>query len=99
MQHTPKQLAALVASRGYLRIVDHKNYNPRLIEFLTSAAWVGDFDSGHWTKYASAAFVRLPGLGTPMGTGVVAFADHTAAESAVRSRVGAARIHSPGQVP
>lgn len=34
-------LEALVASRGYLKIVDHGNYNPRLIEFLTSTAWVG----------------------------------------------------------
>ena len=38
----PRQhLASLVASRGYLLIVDHKNYNPRLIEFLTSVTWVG----------------------------------------------------------
>ncbi len=34
-------LASLVASRAYIQIVDHGNYNPRLIEFLTSVAWVG----------------------------------------------------------
>lgn len=33
---------ALVMGRGYLRIVDHKNYNPRLIEYLTDSHWVGE---------------------------------------------------------
>ena len=31
----------LVVKRGYVRIVDHENYNPRLVEYLTSLAWVG----------------------------------------------------------
>lgn len=35
-------LDALVAKRGYVQIVDHKNYNPRLIEYLTDSAWIGD---------------------------------------------------------
>lgn len=35
-------LDALVAKRGYVQIVDHKNYNPRLIEYLTDKAWIGD---------------------------------------------------------
>jgi hypothetical protein len=35
-------LEALVANRGYVQIVDHKNYNPRLIEYLTDSAWIGD---------------------------------------------------------
>ena len=43
-------LDSLVASRGYLQIVDHKNYNPRLIEFLTSAAWVGATPSDEYLK-------------------------------------------------
>ena len=64
-----------------------------------SAAWVGDFDNGRWTKYASAAFVRVPGLGTPMGTGVVAFADHMAAESAARSRAGASLLPPTVRTP
>lgn len=34
-------LENLVANRGYVKIVDHGNYNPRLIEYLTSATWVG----------------------------------------------------------
>lgn len=35
-------LEALVAKRGYLQIVDHKNYNPRLIEYLTDIVWIGN---------------------------------------------------------
>lgn len=38
----PRQhLERFVASKGYVKIVDHKNYNPRLVEYLTSAIWVG----------------------------------------------------------
>jgi hypothetical protein len=41
-------LTALIASRGYLQIVDHPNYNPRLIEYLTSTEWVGDTPSENY---------------------------------------------------
>ena len=34
-------LEGLVAKRGYLRIVDHRNYNPRLIQYLTDLTWIG----------------------------------------------------------
>jgi len=34
-------LEALVTKRGYIQIVDHKNYNPRLIQFLTDLSWIG----------------------------------------------------------
>ncbi len=34
-------LESLIGKRGYVQIVDHHNYNPRLIEYLTSAPWVG----------------------------------------------------------
>jgi len=47
----PRQyLGSLVTSRGYLRIVDHKNYNPRLIESLTSATWVGSSPSEQYLE-------------------------------------------------
>ena len=36
---------SLIAERGYLRIVDHENYNPRLIEYLTNLAWIGETPS------------------------------------------------------
>lgn len=38
----PRQhLEVFVASRGYIKVVEHGNYNPRLIESLTSSALVG----------------------------------------------------------
>jgi hypothetical protein len=33
-------LETLVAKRGYIKIVDHMNYNPRLIEYLTDLTWI-----------------------------------------------------------
>ena len=33
-------LDTLVSKRGYVQIVDHSNYNPRLIEYLTDPAWI-----------------------------------------------------------
>ena len=42
----PRQhLESLVAKRGYVRIIDHKNYNPRLIQYLTDVAWIGEMRS------------------------------------------------------
>jgi hypothetical protein len=41
-------LEALVAKRGYVLVVDHKNYNPRLIEYLTDAAWIGEVSSSDY---------------------------------------------------
>lgn len=32
----------LIGIKGYLKIVDHKNYNPRLIKHLTDSLWIGD---------------------------------------------------------
>lgn len=49
-------LVALVESRGYFQIVDHENYNPRLIEYLTSAIWVGNTSP---EKYLSLFLANL----------------------------------------
>ncbi len=43
-------LEALVKKRGYLRIVDHRNYNPRLIEYLTDVMWIGEIDSVNYLE-------------------------------------------------
>jgi len=43
-------LEALVAKRGYVQIVDHENYNPRLIEYLTDSAWIGDIPPTDYLK-------------------------------------------------
>jgi hypothetical protein len=44
-------LEELVAKRGYIKIVDHKNYNPRLIEYLTDPAWIGAISSHDYLAY------------------------------------------------
>jgi hypothetical protein len=45
----PRQhVRSLVANRGYLQIVDHANYNPRLVEFLTSATWFANTPSNEY---------------------------------------------------
>ena len=41
-------LESLITNRGYVKIVDHANYNPRLIEHLTSAVWVGETPSAQY---------------------------------------------------
>jgi hypothetical protein len=43
-------LEALVAKRGYVQVVDHKNYNPRLIEYLTDLAWLGEISSSEYLE-------------------------------------------------
>jgi Novel STAND NTPase 3/Restriction endonuclease len=53
-------LAALVAKRGYLRIVDHPNYNPRLIQYLTDSTWIGE------TKSADYLGLFLSNLDNPV---------------------------------
>lgn len=47
----PRQhLESLVAKRGYVRIIDHKNYNPRLIQYLTDVAWIGETPSSGYLE-------------------------------------------------
>lgn len=41
-------LKSLVDKRGYVKIVDHENYNPRLIEYLTDLAWIGETPSAQY---------------------------------------------------
>lgn len=38
----------LVSKQGHVRIIDHKNYNPRLIEYLTSPSWMGGTSSNEY---------------------------------------------------
>jgi hypothetical protein len=45
---------ALISGRGYLKIVDHRNYNPRLVEYLTDPQWVGTAAAGDYL----ALFIR-----------------------------------------
>jgi hypothetical protein len=41
-------LEALVRKQGYVQVIDHKNYNPRLIEYLTDLAWIGEVSSSEY---------------------------------------------------
>jgi hypothetical protein len=43
-------LKAFVLSQGYIAVVDHKNYNPRIIGFVASKAVVKEVDPGNYTS-------------------------------------------------
>jgi hypothetical protein len=47
-------ISEVVSREGYLRIVDHKNYSPRLIEFITGHAKPREVErvDGDWLKFA-----------------------------------------------
>lgn len=60
-----------------------------------AAAWIGDYETGAWVRVRDAFFVRAEGLATPMGTGVVAFAERGRAEAFLSSRAGAVPVDWP----
>lgn len=43
-----EHLYGLISQRGYLKIVDHENYNPRLIEYMTNPQWIGNVVSADY---------------------------------------------------
>lgn len=49
--------------------------------WVTTPAWVHDYHSAIWVEAAAAQFVVAPGLATPMGHGIAAFADPAAARA------------------
>lgn len=59
-------------------------------ETLSRAAFVTDAVDGGWTRAETAYFVRVPGLATPMGTGMAAFKDRAHAEAFAKERGGGA---------
>lgn len=61
-----------------------------------ASAWVGDVESGRWLRLREAALLRVPGLSTPMGSGVVAFGSAAAADAFARSRPGSEPLSPPG---
>jgi nitrous oxide reductase accessory protein NosL len=54
-------------------------------------AWVHDYGSGDWIDATTAFYVDAHDIITPMGTGVVAFADHGAAASHAADHAGTVR--------
>ncbi len=54
--------------------------------FVTAAAYVVDYDSRQWIDAFRAHFVRSAEFSTPMGGGIIAFADRAAAERQAGAR-------------
>jgi hypothetical protein len=47
----PKEyLDSFVLSRGYIAVVDHRNYNPRIIEYLTAKSVAKEVDASNYTQ-------------------------------------------------
>jgi copper chaperone NosL len=83
--------AQLVAPREEPRFFDDLGC---LRDFLASSraprgavAWVADHRTGAWVRAASAAYARVPGLATPMGSQLVAHQD-AASRAADRAAAG-----------
>ena len=53
-----------------------------------ATAFVVDFNSGRWLEAAAAYYVRSPDLKTPMGSGLVAYADAASAANAAAAHHG-----------
>jgi copper chaperone NosL len=53
-----------------------------------SAAFVADHRTGQWISAATAVYTRVPGLSTPMGSGVIAHADSTSRDQDQAARGG-----------
>ncbi|HEX6752450.1 MAG TPA: restriction endonuclease [Solirubrobacterales bacterium] len=53
----PEWLVQLLESKAYVEIIDHPNYNPRLIEFITGHAKAHELDhvGNDWVGFALAA--------------------------------------------
>jgi copper chaperone NosL len=66
---------------GCLRNAAHKETGP-----LT--AWFHDADSREWIEGATTVFVTSPEIRSPMGGGLIAYRDRTAAERAAEVRHG-----------
>jgi energy-coupling factor transporter ATP-binding protein EcfA2 len=70
---TPQtHISALVMSADIAKIVDHKNYNPRIVEWMTDAARIQDIKSEQYSK----AFVEA--LNNPLSLWDIAFRNHIA---------------------
>ncbi len=66
-------------------------YGRRAGERPSGAVWVHDYATDGWVAAAEAWFVRVPGLTSPMGHGIAAFAGEGAAADFARARGGRVR--------
>ncbi|HEY8904075.1 MAG TPA: restriction endonuclease [Chthoniobacterales bacterium] len=46
-----RHIAYLVDTRSYLKIIDHRNYNPRLIESLTAPEWIARIEAKEYPEH------------------------------------------------
>lgn len=85
-----RHAAALVPADGEASLFDDTG---ELVRFVAQhpaqqdqAAFVHDYQSRRWLPARDAYFVKDLKLSTPMGTGIVAFADRSSAESFAQPR-------------
>lgn len=87
----PKHAAAYVTAAGEARrfddIGDMLVHDRRLNEDV-HRYWVHDFNTEEWLNAETAVFVVNSGRATPMGWGILAFADEAAAEAFIAANAG-----------
>lgn len=47
----PERLASILENRAYLRIINHRNYNPRIIEYACNAKRIGEATAASFAQY------------------------------------------------
>ena len=60
----------IVRDSHYLQIIDHPNYNPRIVQFMTDQAFLSDVDPSHYTQNF------LANLKNPLRVWEHAFSNH-----------------------
>lgn len=97
----PRTAAVLIAEvEGKRRdlafddIGDMIAYEGERQELRVLRRYVGDFATGQWVPTADASLVRSDRIHTPMGSGIIAFADRAAAERK-RAEVGGETLSYP----
>lgn len=89
--------AAYVKSDGEARLFDDIG---GMVASIDEAAedvavfWVHDYDTEEWLKADEAFYVKSDDLVTPMGFGIVAFADRSRAEEWAAEQAGQMRSYS-----
>lgn len=84
----PRFFDDLSCLRDWLR--EHPDRPPGAVAYVT------DHRTGEWVRAAGAAYARVPGLATPMGSQLVAHRD-TASRDADPAVAGAVRV-APGEI-
>jgi copper chaperone NosL len=89
--------AAYVKSDGEARLFDDIGGMVASIDVAAedvAVFWVHDYDTEEWLKADEAFYVKSDDLVTPMGFGIVAFADRSRAEEWAAEQAGQMRSYS-----